>query len=152
MVWRFPTFHQPQTPSQHPSVNCCYITHLVVCETNGIIAVPYIEVEGNAPHDDEPHVDLHQLPADGAAASHQRVRVLHHHHLQQHKLEMSGRVEGAGPRGTRLSVAGEDVTRGEAPTGGPAGGVGLHVQQGEHRPGAQVSAVRQGAVFTSLPG
>ena len=48
---------------------------------NGIVAVPDIEVEWNAPHDDEPHVDLHQLPADGATGACQWIGVLHHHHL-----------------------------------------------------------------------
>ena len=50
-------------------------------KTNGIVAVPGIEVEWNTPHDDEPHVDLHQLPADGATGACERVCVLHHHNL-----------------------------------------------------------------------
>ena len=48
---------------------------------NGIIAVPDIEIEWNTPHDDEPHVDLHQLPADGATGACQWIGVLHHHNL-----------------------------------------------------------------------
>ena len=55
--------------------------HLVMRETDGIVAVSDVEVEGDAPHDDQPHVDLHQLPADGAAGPHHGVGVLHHHHL-----------------------------------------------------------------------
>ena len=50
-------------------------------EPNGIITISDIKVERNTPHDDEPHVDLHQLPADGAAGARQGIGVLHHHHL-----------------------------------------------------------------------
>ena len=55
--------------------------YLVVGQTNGIVTVSDVEVERDAPHDDQSHVDLHQLPADGAAGSHHGVGVLHHHHL-----------------------------------------------------------------------
>ena len=34
-------------------------TYLVVGQTNGIVTVSDVEVERDAPHDDEPHVDLH---------------------------------------------------------------------------------------------
>ena len=50
-------------------------------QSNGIIAVSDVEVEGDAPHDDEPHVDLHQLPGDGATRPNPGVGVLHDHHL-----------------------------------------------------------------------
>ena len=50
-------------------------------EPNSIITISDIKVERNTPHDDEPHVDLHQLPADGAAGARQGIRILHHHHL-----------------------------------------------------------------------
>ena len=82
-------------------------------QTDGIIAVSDVEVEGDAPHDDEPHVDLHQLPADSAAGSHHGVGVLHHHHLP---------------------VAREDVPGRELLVGGAALCVGLHVQECEHAP------------------
>ena len=63
--------------------------HLVVSESDGIVAVPDVEVEGDAPHDDEPHVDLDQLPADGPAGAHHGVGVLHHHHLPEIVVDTS---------------------------------------------------------------
>ena len=56
-------------------------SYLVVCEPNGVVAVPDVKVEGDAPHDDQAHVDLQQLPADCPARPPERVGVLHHHHL-----------------------------------------------------------------------
>ena len=56
-------------------------TYLVVCEPNGVVAVPDVKVERDAPHDDQAHVDLQQLPADCPARPPERVGVLHHHHL-----------------------------------------------------------------------
>ena len=50
-------------------------------EPNGIVRISDVKVEGNTPHDDEPHVDLHQLPGDGATGAHQGVCVLHDHDL-----------------------------------------------------------------------
>ena len=55
--------------------------YLVMCESYGIVGISDIEVEWDAPHDDEPHVDLHQLPGDGAAGPSPGGGVLHHHHL-----------------------------------------------------------------------
>ena len=48
---------------------------------DGVVAVPDIEVEGDTPHDDQPHVDLQQLPANCAASAPEGIGVLHHHHL-----------------------------------------------------------------------
>ena len=62
------------------------ICYLVVGEPDGIVAVSDVEVEGDAPHDDEPHVDLDELPADGAAGPHHGVGVLHHHHLSEMEI------------------------------------------------------------------
>ena len=56
-------------------------TYLVVGQPNGIVTVSDVKVERDAPHDDQSHVDLHQLPADGAAGARQGIGVLHHHHL-----------------------------------------------------------------------
>ena len=50
-------------------------------ETYGIVTISDVEVEGDAPHNNEPHVDLHQLPTDSAAGAHHGVGVLHHHDL-----------------------------------------------------------------------
>ena len=50
-------------------------------EAYGVVGISDIEVERHAPHDDQPHVDLHQLPGDGATRAHHGVGVLHHHHL-----------------------------------------------------------------------
>ena len=55
--------------------------YLIMSEPNGIVTVPHIEVEGDTPHDDQPHVDLDQLPADGATGSNKWTCVLHNHHL-----------------------------------------------------------------------
>lgn len=55
--------------------------YLVVGQTNGIVTVSDVKVERDAPHDDQSHVDLHQLPADRTARPHHGVCVLHHHHL-----------------------------------------------------------------------
>ena len=52
-------------------------------ESDGVVAVPDVEVEGDTPHDDQPHVDLQQLPADRAARAREGVSVLHHHHLPE---------------------------------------------------------------------
>ena len=52
-------------------------------EPDSVVAVPDVEVEGDAPHDDQPHVDLQQLPADCAAGAPEGIRVLHHHHLPE---------------------------------------------------------------------
>ena len=54
-----------------------------MCEPDGVVAVPDVEVEGDAPHDDQPHVDLQQLPADCAASAPEGICVLHHHHLSE---------------------------------------------------------------------
>lgn len=56
---------------------------LVMGEPDGVVAVPDVEVEGDAPHDDQPHVDLQQLPADCAASAPEGICVLHHHHLPE---------------------------------------------------------------------
>ena len=61
-------------------------TYLVVGQPNGIVTVSDVEVERDAPHDNESHVDLHQLPADGAAGPHHGVRVLKHHHLPEYQV------------------------------------------------------------------
>ena len=60
-----------------------YGCDLVMGEPDGVIAVPDVEVEGDAPHDDQPHVDLQQLPADCAASAPEGICVLHHHHLPE---------------------------------------------------------------------
>ena len=52
-------------------------------EPDGVVAVPDVEVEGDTPHDDQPHVDLQQLPADCAASAPEGICVLHHHHLPE---------------------------------------------------------------------
>ena len=55
--------------------------YLVVSQPYGIIRISDIEVERHAPHDDQPHVDLNQLPGDGATGPHHGVGVLHNHHF-----------------------------------------------------------------------
>ena len=90
--------------------------YLVMCESNGIVGISHIEVEWDAPHDDEPHVDLHQLPGDGAAGPHQGVRVLHHHHF---------------------SISRENVPWGQKFACFPTFCVCLNIEQGEHGPVTQ---------------